>query len=251
MCYLSWLPIIIWFIYESKKRPILIFIPCFFITHFFFANAGFVIRQYLSCVFLFMFLYFSHKETINSRRYIFLFFSIATHLASILIITVYFFSKFVSNKKSDKTVRLLTCILLLITTLSLISGVDLSQSVISILLDNIDKINIEVLLRKALYYKSDNLSSDINIPVFILIVTQFYFLSSVLLFTKINNKKILLLLLFFYLNIFMFLILRNTTVISNRVGFLSFYFVIPSFVMLFSIFSVNISNGTIKLRINI
>lgn len=247
ICYLSWLPILIWFIYQAKKRPLLIFVPLFFLTHFFYDNAAFLVRQYLSCVFFFIYVYLHNKN--SNYKYCFFIISFFTHISSVILFLIYYLVNFLFFRL-NVSIRVCSIVISFIVTLSLLSGIDLSQVIIKIILSNMDKINLDDLMRKALYYNSDDLSSSTNINVLILIVAQFYLVTLLLIFNKISNIKVLKALLFFYVNIFLFLMLRNTVVLSTRVGFLSFYFVIPSFIIILSFFSITKFDGKVKICIN-
>ncbi|EAT8922683.1 EpsG family protein [Salmonella enterica] len=218
-----WLPLIFIIIYRSCYNPLFFIIVFYFLTSFFYMNAVLIIRQYISGVFFIYCMLFAYQHKKISLFLAFL--SILSHSYAIvwLIVVGRWFRNFITNK----------IILSVIIPISLFA-VSFSfssyqlQSVSSFLL----QYNMPGLLQRKIQYYNNNNDPVESVSNISLILVDIIFILSIINLLKQKNEFVLKLSSLLIFNSFCFIMLGSNIVSASRFGFWSYYFSIPSLVIL-------------------
>lgn len=210
--YLLWLPFLSILIYRFKNDFFIYCIVLFFLTVFFFDNASYLIRQYNALIF-FLYGFFIKNKKIKYFLYAISFFS---HISSLFLIIF-------SNVKVSFFVFKVRFVFLIFTFLALYFPI--GELIFSFLTDFMGSIGYDVLLRKnqGLIFSGDLVVNNIFIYLnyALLVLVCFIWRYGI---NSFENNKILSLIVF---SCFCYLIFSDNLILANRIGFLSFLFIIP------------------------
>lgn len=222
-CLLLWGPLIFYTVYISCHKPLLFIVLFFFFTPYFYTNAILIVRQYMAAVFYLYCLYFSAKSY-NKLATILGLLSIFSHFYAITWM-VFSSSKFIKLVLNDKLYKIIFPSLALI--LFLISNIHLDSIAAVLLQFNLP----EVLQRKIVYYYyTDNLIQRASYISMIFSCLVFS-LSAINIYARKKDiiLKVSSVMLF---SSFFYILLSQNIVSASRFGFWSYYFSIPSIILL-------------------
>ena len=211
-----WLPLVFLFFYHSKKDLFLFVLGFFFLTYIFFVNNSFLIRQFQS--FLFFCLYFIFKE--KKYKYIFGILSLSSHLSAILFFIL-------SYKKISYIILNNKLVIFIIFIILFFSGF---YNYILLIFDYFYSLsNLGVFSKKIMDSQGyiDNIEDQANSYI---LGANFLVILLILFNRKINKHSSGFYSLIFISSIILILF-REQVVMSNRLGFVSFYFLLPCIIL--------------------
>lgn len=212
--YLLWLPLIFVIFYKSLSgcniNIYYFLIGLTFLIPMFFENTSFVIRQMNG------FLFFLYYVFIGGRlKFLFLFLSIASHMSSFIYFI--FFNIFQRNFISLRFYFLIFSFFLWLF--------DFKGFLFKFFSVYVEGFSFE---RKLVAFGVEDYSINIKFILLNFIVIILFLLID---FKKIKSKKDEIIVVYIYINSLLYLILAENPVLANRVAFSSFFFIIPSILL--------------------
>lgn len=217
--YLLWLPLVFCIFYKSNKDYLLFLLGLFFYTHFFMLNASFLIRQYNGFLFFLYYFFVTNK----SFKSVFFIISIFSHLSSIIYFVL------INKRVSDFIVK--NKIIIYFTSLFMLL-INFSNF-LSIYFDSLGFLTEYSSLSKKINGVKDYYTDNDGVN------NTFLFLNIILgliICFFINNNRLMeverkVISLVFFSGI-LYIVFSSQPITANRLGFVAFSFVIPSFIII-------------------
>lgn len=239
--YLLWIPIIAHLIKLIRYNFVFIIAVIYFFTEYFFLNAAFLIRQYYSAIFFFLYLYSREKR--NKVWYIFLFLSILSHLSSLLWIVI-------SSKKFISFINHKSRFYIFFFLIIILFNINVFGNIIDILNFIAQHTNLDEINRKLFYYTKNEGIPSSSVDFKYIILAFLSFALSYYALIKKNNDNLLenRTLSIIIAQSFLIIISHENLVFANRLGFFVFFFYLPSVSYCTSIIYRNIKTNNSRLN---